>query len=180
MTKTMTFKPLLLLVLMLVGCNPQAAQQRAAEAASAASAVESAQLAAKNDPFRVLERNKSGAPLMYSVVPYGYNYTDGYIDSFSVNGAGGGNLAVSTPTSPGGGHTCCTMLFSGTPKGEPFKIKWTRDRETWCELEVHLQDPVPAGVVLPSPQLHWAVQCHRKVASRPCGSASSLMARATT
>ena len=145
MTKTITFKPLLVSVLMLAGCSPEAAQRRAADAASAASAVEAARLAADSDPFRVLERDKSGAPIVYSVVPYGYNYTDGYIDSFSVNGAGGGNLAVSTPTSPGGGHTCCTRLRSGKPKGDLFTIKWTRDRETWCELEVPLQDPVPVG-----------------------------------
>ena len=43
-------------------------------------------------------------PKRYSVVPYGYNYTDNYISSFSVNGAGGGNLEVSIPTAGGGGH----------------------------------------------------------------------------
>ena len=79
----------------------------------------------------------------YSVVAYGYNYTDTYIDSFEVDGAGGGNLAVSTPTAPGGGHTCCTTLFSGLPLGTEFTIKWTRDRKRWCEQTVLLTKPIP-------------------------------------
>ncbi|AKI99144.1 Hypothetical protein AA314_00771 [Archangium gephyra] len=33
----------------------------------------------------------------------GFNYTDLYIDNFSVNGNSGGNLYVSSPTSGGGG-----------------------------------------------------------------------------
>jgi hypothetical protein len=36
----------------------------------------------------------------------GFNYTDLYIDSFEVNGQGGGNLFVSSPTSGGGGGVC--------------------------------------------------------------------------
>ncbi|MBC7993450.1 MAG: hypothetical protein H7Z15_09445, partial [Rhizobacter sp.] len=51
-----------------------------------------------------VERDSKGLPKSYSVVAYGYNYTDTYIDSFEVDGAGGGNLEVSTPTAPGGGH----------------------------------------------------------------------------
>ena len=86
--------------------------------------------AASNVPT---EREPDGMPKRYSVVPYGYNYTDTYIDSFEVNGAGGGNLEVSTPTAPGGGHTCCLTVVSGLPLGTEFKIKWTRDRTRWCE-----------------------------------------------
>ena len=82
-------------------------------------------------------------PKRYSVVAYGYNYTDSYIDSFEVDGGGGGNLAVSTATTPGGGHTCCALLVSGLPLGTEFTIKWTRDRERWCEQTVKLTKPVP-------------------------------------
>ncbi len=71
------------------------------------------------------EREPDGMPKRYSVVPYGYNYTANYIDSFEVDGAGGGNLAVSTRTAPGGGHTCCMTLVSGLPLGTPFVINWT-------------------------------------------------------
>jgi Protein of unknown function (DUF3304) len=89
------------------------------------------------------EREPNGMPKRYSVVAYGYNYTDTYIDSFEVDGAGGGNLAVSTPTAPGGGHTCCMTLVSGLPLGTEFKIKWTRDRKRWCEQIVKLTSTVP-------------------------------------
>lgn len=90
-----------------------------------------------------MELDGRGRPKSYSVVAYGYNYTDLYIDSFEVDGAGGGNLAVSTPDSPGGGHTCCASVTSGLPLGTPFTIKWTRDRKRWCEQEVLLTKPIP-------------------------------------
>ena len=43
----------------------------------------------------------------------GYNYTDRYIDQFTVNGNGGGNLFVSGPTSGGGGSECCKDYITG-------------------------------------------------------------------
>ena len=128
--------------LALIGCRSEApANSGTAIAASAPAPV------AAPDPFAPREFERDGSPLSYSVVPYGYNYTDTYIDSFEVNGAGGGNLAVSTPTSPGGGHTCCASLYSGMPKGTKFTIKWTRSiySKRWCEQTVTLNDPVPPG-----------------------------------
>lgn len=50
----------------------------------------------------------------------GYNYTDEEIDQFSVDGHGGGNIHVSSPTSGGGGTVCCVML-SKNPKW-PIKV----------------------------------------------------------
>ena len=82
-------------------------------------------------------------PKRYSVVPYGYNYTDNYISSFSVNGAGGGNLEVSIPTAGGGKYTCCMTLVSGLPLDYEFVVKWTRDRKRWCEQTVKLTKPIP-------------------------------------
>jgi hypothetical protein len=124
----------IVVVLLLAACQPadQIARAATAPTPQAASA-----------PTVPTEREPDGMPKRYSVVPYGYNYTDTYIDSFEVNGAGGGNLAVSTPTSPGGGHTCCLTLVSGIPIGTEFKIKWTRDRTRWCEQTVRLTKPVP-------------------------------------
>ena len=75
----------------------------------------------------------------------GYNYTDLYIDSFEVNGQGGGNLFVSNPTSGGGGGVCCVSLRPGTRLPIPLTIKWTRDGERWCEKEAQLTGPVPAN-----------------------------------
>jgi hypothetical protein len=90
-----------------------------------------------------IELEADGSRKRYSVVAYGYNYTDTYIDSFEVDGAGGGNLEVSIPTAGGGGHTCCARVSSGTPPTSPFVILWTRDRKRWCELTAYLTQPVP-------------------------------------
>jgi Protein of unknown function (DUF3304) len=121
----------------LTACNPAPRGQTVAGAAAPATP-------AASSPWDVQEYEKDGAtPRRYSVVPYGYNYTDLYIDSFEVDGAGGGNLAVSTPTSPGGGSTCCTTLVSGLPEGTEFVIKWTRDRQRWCSQTVKLTKPIP-------------------------------------
>lgn len=105
--------------------------------------LEEAKARARTDPFAAQELEADGSYRKYSVVAYGYNYTDYYIDSFEVDGAGGGNLEVSIPDAGGGKHTCCTTLWSGTPKGETFTIKWTRDRKKWCQQIVKLNDPVP-------------------------------------
>jgi len=90
-----------------------------------------------------VERDKHGMPISYSVVAYGYNYTDNYIDSFEVDGAGGGNLEVSDSYAGGGGHACCAQVTSGLPLGTEFTIKWTRDRRRWCEQTVKLTKPIP-------------------------------------
>ena len=59
----------------------------------------------------------------------GYNYTDDYIDSFTVNGPGGGNLFVSGPQSGGGGSVCCFSYQPGEPLPIRLKVKWTA---TYC------------------------------------------------
>jgi hypothetical protein len=57
----------------------------------------------------------------------GYNYTDTYIDSFAVNGSGGGNLEVSEGVSGGGKGTCCAPI--GDDMALPIKVEiaWKRD-----------------------------------------------------
>lgn len=46
----------------------------------------------------------------------GYNYTDRYIDDFSVNSISGGNLFVSNSINGGGGSTCCIGYITGVKK----------------------------------------------------------------
>ncbi len=53
----------------------------------------------------------------------GYNYTDTYIDSFTVNGAGGGNIFVSGPTT-GGGESACCYSFNPASKAQ-VTIRWS-------------------------------------------------------
>jgi len=59
----------------------------------------------------------------YSLAIVGYNYTSRYIDQFSVNGAGGGNIYVSSPTSGGGGSVCCSTFFPDAPNLK-MKVRW--------------------------------------------------------
>ncbi|WP_312515183.1 DUF3304 domain-containing protein [Massilia sp.] len=56
----------------------------------------------------------------------GYNYTDRYIDSFSVDGQGGGNINVSSPDSGGGGIVCC-VLYQPGPKPKTVTVRWQSD-----------------------------------------------------
>jgi len=84
-------------------------------------------------------------PQPVSLTINGFNYTDLYIDSFEVNGQGGGNLFVSSPTSGGGKDVCCVSFSPGTKLPVELRIKWTRDRKRWCEKEALLTGPVPAN-----------------------------------
>ncbi|WP_374317209.1 DUF3304 domain-containing protein [Aquabacterium sp.] len=54
----------------------------------------------------------------------GYNYTDDVIDSFTVNGQGGGRLYVSGPDSGGGGSVCCVSYRPGTPLPIKLRVRW--------------------------------------------------------
>ncbi|WP_257461086.1 DUF3304 domain-containing protein [Archangium lipolyticum] len=94
-------------------------------------------------PTRAAEPAPRREPLLLEI--NGFNYTDLYIDSFEVNGQGGGNLFVSSPESGGGGGVCCV---SWSPEGTTpvrLKITWTRDRKRWCEKEVLLTGPAPSN-----------------------------------
>lgn len=57
--------------------------------------------------------NEAKTHYMFGIL--GYNYTDENIVAFSVDGQGGGDVRVSTPTTGGSGIVCC-ILFSKNPK----------------------------------------------------------------
>ncbi len=75
-----------------------------------------------------------------SLLIQGYNYTDDYIDSFTVNGQGGGNLFVSGPSSGGGGSVCCVSYRLGTPLPIKLKVRWVGG---YCIERV--KNPYPYG-----------------------------------
>lgn len=78
----------------------------------------------------------------------GFNYTDLVIEMFSVAYQGGGNIAVSSPTSGGGGTVCCVRWRPGTTLPKPMLVEWTRyTNERWrtCQKTVMLNGPVPAN-----------------------------------
>ena len=62
-----------------------------------------------------------------SLLLQGYNYTDHYIDSFSVNGQGGGNIFESSPTSGGGGSVCCVAWRPGSKLPMKINVRWVAD-----------------------------------------------------
>ncbi len=71
----------------------------------------------------------------------GYNYTNRYIDEFSVDGNGGGNLFVSGEGGGGGGSVCCVSYRSGA-HARKVKVRWqtdacTYDERTWSNGEKH-------------------------------------------
>lgn len=65
----------------------------------------------------------SSEPQLLRLGIVGYNYTNRHINTFSVNGAGGGNVAVSSPTSGGGGTTCCVPYVKGV-RDLRLTVKW--------------------------------------------------------
>lgn len=98
-------------------------------------------LAACNEP----SSRASGVRQPAALEINGFNYTDLPISSFEVNGQGGGNIFVSSPTSGGGGSVCCVSFSPGSPLPLRVKVEWTRDRERWCEQEVLIYGPIPAS-----------------------------------
>jgi Protein of unknown function (DUF3304) len=99
---------------------------------------------------------------VHDLTLYGYNYTDTGIGSFEVNGHGGGNVEVSIPDAGGGKSACCVAVSSPLQQAIPIKIKWTRDSESWCELVVSLNPPLP-----PKPrffEVHFYLDGHVEVA----------------
>ncbi|MGQ0599857.1 DUF3304 domain-containing protein [Aquabacterium sp.] len=69
-------------------------------------------------------KDASGLPQAQALLIQGYNYTDMFIDSFTVNGAGGGNIFVSSPTAGGGGSVCCYSFNPSARRPIPLKIRW--------------------------------------------------------
>lgn len=53
----------------------------------------------------------------------GYNYTSRYIDGFSVDGHGGGNLYVSGQDSGGGSSACCVNYVKGA-RARQVIVRW--------------------------------------------------------
>lgn len=56
----------------------------------------------------------------------GFNYTDRNINEFTVDGASGGNLFVSSTGGGGGGSVCCSSYTTANPAPE-IKVRWQSD-----------------------------------------------------
>lgn len=73
----------------------------------------------KSAAIKAPSSSRSPVPLAIT----GYNYTNLHIDSFSVDGAGGGNIQLSTPTSGGGGSTCC-ISYGPRTRLRTVSVEW--------------------------------------------------------
>jgi hypothetical protein len=116
----------LVLAVAQTGCTPQSNATAATTAASA--------------PLSETDEKVQA----HSLTIYGYNYTDTEIGSFEVNGQGGGNVQISTPTAGGGSSVCCVTVYTPFSQPKQVKIMWSRDGDTWCEQEALLKPPLPS------------------------------------
>jgi hypothetical protein len=66
-------------------------------------------------------------PEPYMLGVFGYNYTDRAVADFSVNGAGGGGVFLSTPTAGGGKTMCCVLLDRDTRTPFSVEVKYQMD-----------------------------------------------------
>jgi hypothetical protein len=57
----------------------------------------------------------------------GYNYTDRHISVYSVDGADGGHINLSSPTSGGSGVSCCVRLSKTNTGPIHVKVRWQVD-----------------------------------------------------
>ncbi|RYZ92750.1 MAG: DUF3304 domain-containing protein [Proteobacteria bacterium] len=57
----------------------------------------------------------------------GYNYTNRNISEYSVNGASGGYINLSSPTSGGSGVTCCVRMLKKSPAPIQVRVRWQVD-----------------------------------------------------
>ena len=84
-----------------------------------------------------------------SLLLQGYNYTDHYIDSFSVNGQGGGNVFESSPQSGGGKSVCCVSWWPRTQLPTHIEVRWTAAYCTFREKNPYsfgnMRSVVPSG-----------------------------------
>lgn len=92
-------------------------------------------------------------PKMLSIT--GYNYTNRYIDGFSVDGQGGGNVLISEDDAGGGGTVCCILLRPDQELPVKMHVEWTygvegdlRTGKIFRQPETHradvdLKGPIP-------------------------------------
>lgn len=57
----------------------------------------------------------------------GYNYTDHHISDYTVNGAGGAFVRLSSSTGGGSGITCCVNLLKNSLIPPRVKVRWQYD-----------------------------------------------------
>lgn len=80
-------------------------------------------------PEKVEARKRGDEYLLLGLV--GYNYTDRYISEYSVEGASGGYVRLSSDTGGGSGTTCCIKIRRGHRERMTVKVRWQVDGCTY-------------------------------------------------
>jgi hypothetical protein len=73
-------------------------------------------------PEDLVPQNEAKTHYMLGII--GYNYTNRTIDGFSIDGHGGGDIRVSSPTSGGGGTMCCVLLSKKPTWPIQVLVRW--------------------------------------------------------
>jgi hypothetical protein len=68
------------------------------------------------------EKTKDGEYISLDLI--GYNYTDRDINDYDVDGQGGGDIQLSSPTSGGGGIVCCARLAMRESEPIIVRVRW--------------------------------------------------------
>jgi len=100
----------------------------------------------------------SSAEDPYELDVVGYDYTDRAIADFSVNGAAGGNLELSTSTDGGGIYSCCVLLRRSTKTPFFVDVEYRRDAlesypprkviepaGQYIKVKVEVKGPIPSN-----------------------------------
>lgn len=77
----------------------------------------------------VMREKRSDEYIMLGLV--GYNYTDRHISAYSIDGADGGHINLSSPTSGGSGISCCVKFSRKNSGSLKVKIRWQVDGCTY-------------------------------------------------
>lgn len=80
---------------------------------------------------RSVEFDVSGSARTKSLSLVGYNYTDKFIESYTVDYASGGDIKLSSATSGGGGISCCFDYYPGVNEKMLVKVRWQMDGCTY-------------------------------------------------
>jgi len=83
------------------------------------------------DEFR--SKKRGGDYVLLSLI--GYNYTDRHISDYSVSGAGGGHINLSSATSGGSGQACCVRLSRVGGRTFLIKVRWQVDGCKYVERD---------------------------------------------
>lgn len=82
------------------------------------------------------KENSGGNGEYFTLGLVGFNYTDRFIEEYSVDGSGGGHIHLSSPTSGGSGVVCCAMMSKSKKTKIAVKVRWQVDGCTYLVKSV--------------------------------------------